>query len=510
MGAGGVSAERDRQMITPTLTQHLERVAAGRRSPLRCRIPADLETPVSAFLKLKPRGAVFLLESVERGIQVGRYSFIGVAPYARLWLQREAITLERNGERVSRPVDPGDPFAAVRAELEDPTIGPPGDPQSLTPHPGPFAAAVGYIAYDMARYFDRVPLPSDDGFDLPDYHFLFPGTLVAFDHVKTEIEILTLPPAGDPRSAYEAARAQVHSLLEALRAPLTPPGAPLAGSPGTAPVFQMTSAAFQEKVRRAKEHILAGNAFQIVLSQRLRGETAAPPFQIYRSLRILNPSPYMFFLDFGGWQLIGSSPEALVTLNGRNATVSPIAGTRPRGATLAADEALAAELLADEKERAEHVMLVDLGRNDLGRVCQPGTVAPETLIQVERYSHVMHLVSRVRGTLRPDRDMFDLLRATFPAGTVTGAPKIRAMEILRDLEEVRRGPYAGAVGYFGRAGEMDLCITIRTILMRGREYLAQAGAGIVADSDPAREYQETLNKIGALTQAVSIAEGGLD
>jgi anthranilate synthase component I len=497
-------------MVTPSLPEHLERTAAGRRLPLRCRIPADLETPVSAYLKLEPCGAVFLLESVERGIQVGRYSFIGVAPYARVRLQRESVTVERAGAASARPVDPADPFAAVRAELQDGSIGATEDPQILDPLPGPFASAVGYIAYDMVRYFERVPLPEDDGFDLPDYHFLFPGTLVAFDHVKSEIEILALPPAGDPRTGYAAARAQITTLLEALRAPLPRARNASSGRVATPPVFQMTAESFEEKVRRAKEHILAGDALQIVLSQRLRGETSAPPFQIYRALRILNPSPYMFFLNFGDVQLVGSSPEALVTLAGRRATVSPIAGTRPRGGTLVADRALQAELLADEKERAEHVMLVDLGRNDLGRVCQAGSVAPETLLQVERYSHVMHLVSRVGGTLKPDGDMFNLLRATFPAGTVTGAPKIRAMEIIRDLEEVRRGPYAGAVGYFGRTGDMDFCITIRTILLRGGAYLAQAGAGIVADSVPAREYRETLDKIGALTEAISIAEGGLD
>jgi anthranilate synthase component 1 len=270
---------------------------------------------------------------------------------------------------------------------------------------------------------------------------------------------------------------------------------------------------FESRVGAAREHILAGDAFQIVLSQRFGAETTAEPFQIYRALRILNPSPYMYFLDFGpgpgGFQLIGSSPEVLVKLEGRTATVAPIAGTRPRGETQVEDHRLEDELLGDEKERAEHVMLVDLGRNDLGRVCDTGTVAPQSFMHIEKYSHVMHIVSTLTGRLREDLDAFDLLGACFPAGTVSGAPKIRAMEIIAQLEEDRRGPYAGAVGYFGHDGGMDMCITIRTIVMMGDRYTVQAGAGIVADSDPAREYQETLDKARALVQAVSIAEKGL-
>jgi anthranilate synthase component 1 len=262
-------------------------------------------------------------------------------------------------------------------------------------------------------------------------------------------------------------------------------------------------------VRTAREHILAGDAFQIVLSQRLRAETDTEPFQIYRALRILNPSPYMFFLDFSDFQLIGSSPEVLVKLEGRTATVAPIAGTRPRGETATHDRALADELLADEKERAEHVMLVDLGRNDLGRVCETGSVSVDSLMHIEKYSHVMHIVSAVSGRLRDGLDGFDLMRACFPAGTLTGAPKIRAMEIIADLEKTQRGPYGGAVGYFGRDGDMDMCITIRTLVMKGRDCFVQAGAGIVADSDPATEYQETLNKARALIRAVEIAEEGL-
>jgi anthranilate synthase component 1 len=275
------------------------------------------------------------------------------------------------------------------------------------------------------------------------------------------------------------------------------------------PTFNMTEEVFKKRVLTAKEHILNGDIFQVVLSQRLRGKTNSRPFQVYRALRTLNPSPYMFFLDCGEFQLIGSSPEVLVKLEGRKATLCPIAGTRPRGSTPPEDRSLEEELLSSEKERAEHTMLVDLGRNDLGRVCDVGSVVTESFMQVERYSHVMHLVSRITGTLRPNLDMYGLLRAAFPAGTVTGAPKIRAMQIISDLEEEGRGPYAGAVGYFGSQGDMDMCITIRTLIMKGNEYFLQGGAGIVADSDPAFEYQETLDKIKALTEAIAIAGKGL-
>jgi anthranilate synthase component I len=490
-------------MYTPAIDAYRRLAQEGRRTPVRRRIPADLETPVSAYLKLKAAGAVFLLESVEQGIQVGRYSFIGISAAASIRLEHERIELQRNGDRRSEPVDPADPLGPVRRELAASSTWAGDD------LPGPFGGAVGFIAYDIVRYFERTPAPRPTGLELPDYQFIFPETLAVFDHVKCEIELLALPPEDEPDRAYAAAVARIEGLLAALAAPLPPIEQHRAGARRAEPVFNMTRESFLQKVDQAKEHILAGDAFQIVLSQRLRGETDVPPFQVYRALRILNPSPYMFFLDLGDFQIVGSSPEMLVKLDGARATLCPIAGTRPRGATPPADLELERELLACEKERAEHVMLVDLGRNDLGRVCELGTVRPESLMQIEKYSHVMHIVSRITGTLRGGVDMFDLLRATFPAGTVSGAPKIRAMEIIHDLEEERRGPYAGAVGYFGRQGDMDMCITIRTLIMQGSQYFAQAGAGIVADSDPAGEYQETLSKITALTRAIAIAEGGL-
>jgi len=476
--------------------------------PERARIPADLETPVSVYLKLKGLGAAFLFESVERGIQVGRYSFIGLAPRTVISLRDHTVTVERRGPHgvsaTTAALDPDDPFAAVRKELAREV---PSDAADLPPA---YGAAVGYMGYDLVRCFERVPLPTHPGAsDLPDYRFLFPGTLAVFDHVRNEIEFLTTP-ASDDDSGRRDARRDLDQLLAALHTPL-PAAAHRPLGDGLRAVDPQLSAnldraRYESMVRKAKEHILAGDAFQIVLSQRVSGTTTAPPFRIYRALRILNPSPYLFFLDFGDAQLIGSSPEMLVRVQNGRAQVNPIAGTRPRGATATADHALEHELLADEKERAEHVMLVDLGRNDLGRVCVTGSVKVDDFMAIERYSHVMHIVSRVSGELASGRDMFDVLAATFPAGTVSGAPKIRAMEIISDLEPDRRGPYAGAVGYFGRGGDMDMCIAIRTLVMQDDRFSVQAGAGVVADSNPTREYQETMDKIRALVRAVAIAE----
>jgi len=494
-------------MLRPTLEEFVAAAGDNRVLPLRRRIPADLETPVSSFLKLRAaRNATlhprFLLESVEQGIQVGRYTFIGVSAAATLTLEGGTVTIERDGT-VEQHDAGDDPLHFIRDEIA----------RTPRPHgyelPGPFAGAVGYIGYDVARYFERLPHPDNEGLALPDYRFVIPRSIVVFDHVRSEIEIVVLPPDGPPGEAYQAAAREIDDLLDALASPLEL----RANGEGTVehsdPVSNMPRERFETIVSSAREYILAGDAFQVVVSQRFTGRSETDPFQIYRALRILNPSPYMFFLDFDTFQLIGSSPEVLVRLDGRTATLAPIAGTRPRGDTPPEDEQLAVELLSDEKERAEHVMLVDLGRNDLGRVCDTGTVHVRSLMHIERYSHVMHIVSTVAGTLRADLDGFDLLRACFPAGTVSGAPKIRAMEIVAELEAEQRGPYAGAVGYFGHGGDMDMCITIRTIVMKGDEYSVQAGAGIVADSDPAREYEETVNKARALIKAVINAEEGL-
>lgn len=498
-------------MVTPALSEFISMARGGKRAPVRRRIPADLETPVSVYLKLAPLGATFLLESVERGIQVGRYSFVGLEPRLDLGLEGDQVVRRAAGEVVRQPVDPADPLAEIRTELDRTAAQGPFD------CPGPLGAAVGYLGWDMVRYFENLEMPTDGDLDLPDYRFLFPSGLVVIDHVRSEIEVVVLPDEGEPETAYAGALERMDRAVAALQGPLPAdlaspgpqPGQKLGDGPAGSRL-ETDRETFEQNVRRAQEHILAGDAFQIVLSQRLAGRTAADPFTVYRALRILNPSPYLFFLDYGDFQIVGSSPESLVTLHGKRAGVVPIAGTRPRGADPAEDAELEAELVASEKERAEHLMLVDLGRNDLGRVCEPGSVRPDSFQQVERYSHVMHLVSRVGGELAGDKTCWDLLRSVFPAGTVSGAPKIRAMEIIGDLEGRKRGPYAGAVGYFAPGGDMDLAITIRTMLMRDGNWWAQAGAGIVADSDPAAEYEETLHKLGALTRAIVVAEKGLE
>jgi anthranilate synthase component 1 len=430
-------------------------------------LPADLLTPVGAYLRLRQElGApAFLLESVERGEQVGRYSFLAAGLPAVATLD-DAAAFAR-----SQP-GPGE-----------------GDP--------PFVGgAVGYLAYDWVAQLEPVPLPPPDPRDaaLPLMRFLLAGTVVGFDHARRTVSIT------GPRD-------EVDRLAAILAIPPTPC---LSGRlPAGETAVEISRDAYMAAVARAKEHIAAGDAFQIVPSQRVRRATRASAFAIYRALRAVNPSPYMFLLDLGDFQLVGSSPETHVRLGlDRTCELRPIAGTRPRGAERDEDDALAAELLASEKERAEHTMLVDLARNDLSRVCEPGTVRVERSMEIERYSHVMHIVSRVLGRLSDDRDAVDLLRATFPAGTVSGAPKVRAMQIISELEGRRRGAYAGAVGYLGFGGDMDTCIAIRTVVLRSRVAYLQSGGGIVADSDPALEYQEAMNKVAAIGAAIDHAETG--
>jgi len=363
----------------------------------------------------------------------------------------------------------------------------------------------------MVRFFERLPTPPPDELGLPDLHLVFADELVVFDHVQHRLLLIAnaqTPPGDRPEPALREAQGRLDALETSLRNPIPAPPRVISTNQIEASTT-FTQEAFEAAVRAAKAYIRAGDIFQVVLSQRLARPTKADPFSIYRTLRRINPSPYMFFIELEGDPptcLIGSSPEMLVRLQRRAAEVHPIAGTRPRGQDIETDQALEAELRADEKEQAEHLMLVDLARNDLGRVCEFGTVRTSELLGVERYSHVMHLVSHVEGTLRIGLDAYDLLRAAFPAGTVSGAPKVRAMEIIDELEPCRRGPYAGAVGYFGFNGNMDTCITIRTIVMRGDIAYLQAGAGIVADSDPTREYHETLHKIRALSKAIDMAE----
>jgi anthranilate synthase component 1 len=476
--------------------------ASGTFDSLSLEIPADLETPVSAFLKLRSLGANILLESVERGERVGRYSVIGVGRLLTLVIENGEcrITRKKGEDRFPVPV-PGGPLEVLRSLS---SYVPLGNISGEVPF---LAAAIGFISYDTVRFFEKLPDTSHDSLGFPDVRLDIPESLVVFDHVKRKAILATLIDSGEGVSR-EAGAERLSELSHAFLTTLPEDIDAGTRRRSAPPVSNFTKEEFENKVRRAKEYIREGDIFQVVLSQRLEGRTDASPIQIYRALRMLNPSPYMFYLDWGDSQMVGSSPEALVSLSGGTAEVRPIAGTRPRGATASEDRQLADELTRDEKESAEHVMLVDLGRNDLGRVCTFGSVKVTELMRVEYYSHVMHMVSTVTGQLNGTKDMFDLLGAVFPAGTVTGAPKIRAMEIIEELEGSKRGPYAGSVGYFDLRGTMDMCITIRTIVMKNGTYYLQGGAGIVQDSNPESEFQETLNKLKALGRAIEMAEEG--
>jgi anthranilate synthase component 1 len=472
--------------------------------PVVRELAADMDTPISIYAKLRGLGASFLLESVEGGEHMGRYSFIGTHPRALLQAWPDRIVLEEEGRWQSFDPAQGHVLDVLRANL--PTYRGP----LLEGLPRFTGGAIGYMGYDLVRNFERLPNRPPDTLGLPDAAFLLCDRLVAYDHLRHRLVVIAHRRAADSeRAARQEAEAAIDEIVARLSRPL--PGQFLAEAE-TPPAPEDLNAAFgqaayEEAVRRAKEYIMAGDIFQVVLSRRMRRRTHARPYDIYRALRRVNPSPYMFYLELpDGLRLIGSSPEVLVRVEDGVVESRPLAGTRPRGANEAEDRALEADLLADPKERAEHVMLVDLARNDLGRVCDYGTVHTPLMMGVERYSHVMHIVSDVQGRLSEGKDAFDVLAACFPAGTVSGAPKVRAMEIIDELEPEARGPYAGAVGYFGYSGNMDTCITIRTIVMRGDEVILQAGAGIVADSDPAREFHETNNKLHALSRALTLAE----
>jgi anthranilate synthase component 1 len=442
-------------------------------------LPADLLTPVGAYLRVRDLGPGFLLESVEGGQQVGRYSF-----------------LSAGCERIDLPMTGDDPFAPLRDRLAE---GAALDLAGLPPFAG---GAVGLVGYDaIPRFEPTVPLPAAQAGDLAHpASFLITPVVVAFDHVRATVQVIAQP--GHEALADDIAGRLLGPLPEGAE-----PVPPLVA--GGESVADLDMDEYVERVLIGKDHIRAGDVFQVVLSQRHRRRTPRSPVAIYRALRTVNPSPYLFLVDLGDLALIGASPETHVALSReRVAELRPIAGTRPRGADPAEDDRLAAELLEDPKERAEHLMLVDLARNDLSRVCVPGTVRPTRLLEIERYSHVMHIVSRVEGRLDPGHDAFDLLAATFPAGTVSGAPKVRAMQIISAMEPHRRGAYAGAVGYLGVDGTLDTCIALRTIQLRDGVATLQAGAGIVADSDPAEEHRECLRKIAALQRAVDLADQG--
>lgn len=523
--------------------------------PIYREIVADLETPISVFIKLAGKGPGYLLESVEGGDKVARYSFIGVEPFltievrgGRAFVRRSApadrgrsVSEGIPGTASNRPSGAGsnlsgpedfdgeNPLEVIRRILKDyRAAAVPGLPRFS-------GGVVGYLGYDLVRLVENLPAPPVDFLGFPDALLMATRIVVIFDHAthRTKVVYNCIPdevPGEDPETSYQRATAALDRAVEAIRgrAPNAAfrdhasrfptddrvPGYATRrvfphGLDRTSPIASNTSRErFEESVLRAKEYIAAGDIFQVVLSQRFQAGISAHPLDVYRVLRSINPSPYMFYLDFGDLQLAGASPEMLVRLEDGVVETRPIAGTRPRGKTPEEDLKLEIELRNDEKEKAEHVMLVDLGRNDVGRVCRFGTVEVPALMRVDRYSHVMHLVSEVRGELAPGKDALDALMACFPAGTLSGAPKVRAMQIIDELEPERRGPYGGAVGYFGFGGNMDTCITIRTVAMKDGKAFVQTGAGIVADSVPETEFHETLHKAGAMVKALQMAEEG--
>ena len=467
-------------------------------------ISADLETPISVYMKLRGEDASFLLESVEGGERIARYSFIGVHPKAQYIIRDNDIEIkDANGVRTVHYA--GDPTYFLQEEMSRYKFMPQaGVPRFI-------GGLVGYLGYEAVRFFEPTLKSGMTRHLAPDTHhrpdgiYLLADTVVAFDHARRSLSLIANVLDGDVNSANH----KLDEIESRIQSPLPP--AQTREIKASKTRSNMTQGSFEDMVRDAKEHVAAGDIFQVVLSQRFTRETNVEPFDVYRAVRRLNPSPYMFFFDFGivdnePYYLVGSSPEIFVRLEGRTASLRPIAGTRPRGADANADAALAQELLADPKECAEHVMLVDLGRNDLGRVCEYGTVKVSDFFAIEKYSHVMHIVSHVEGKLRPDLTAFDLVRAAFPAGTVSGAPKVRALEIIAELEPDARGAYAGTVGYFGFDGNMDTCLAIRTMVGRGNTFSVQAGAGIVADSNPSTEFQETVNKASAMLKAIDVAE----
>ncbi|MBN2238284.1 MAG: anthranilate synthase component I [Dehalococcoidales bacterium] len=474
-------------MYYPTLDQVKGMKGEGTVVPVYREIVADLETPVSAFLKINKGGYSFLLESVEGGERIGRYSFIGTDPYT---------VLEGDGRT--------DPLPKIATEMKKFRIA------SRSDLPKFAGGAVGYLSYETVTRFENLPTPEKDTIGVPESMFMMVDTLLIFDHVTHKIRVMShVYLKGDINHEYREAVKRIDSLIDRLNEPVQPEKQMNGNSP--APVLSSYSSNFTRNeykavVEKIKGYITAGEVIQVVPSQRLYQKTTAASFDIYRALRTINPSPYMFYYDFKDFQIIGASPEILVRVEGDTATTRPLAGTRPRGKTDKQDKDLERELKADEKERAEHIMLVDLGRNDIGRVSEPGTVVVSDLMEVERYSHVMHLVTNVEGKLKQDMTAFDALRACFPAGTVSGAPKIRAMEIIAEVEPEKRGPYAGAAGYFSFTGDMDMAISIRSMVVKDGYAYTQAGGGVVYDSNPQKEYEETLNKAGALLNAITQAE----
>ena len=491
----------------PAFEDFASRAGSAACVPVYRQLVGDNLTPVSAFSRIERQAPSFLFESVVGGEKVGRYSFLGTEPFLRFEARGRSIrVLESAPPAIERRYEADDPFAELEALVDRyKAAHVPGLPRFT-------GGAVGYAGYDAVRYTERLPnVPKDDR-GLPDLSFAFFDRMVLFDHIRKTVLVVAhahLTPGCDVKAAYDHACARVDELVERLNTPAA--DLPLRDIHAEGPVelqprSNFTREGYEDVVRRVQEYIKAGDAFQVVPSQRFELTTTAKPFNIYRVLRVVNPSPFLFYLTFEDFQLIGSSPEILVRVEEGLVTIRPLAGTRRRGKDEAEDQALAEELLADPKERAEHIMLVDLGRNDVGRVAEYDSVTLSDVMKVERYSHVMHITSNVTGKLKEGMTAFDALRAGLPAGTVSGAPKVRAMEIIDEMEPTKRGPYAGAVGYIDFTGNMDTCIALRTLVMHGDTAYVQAGGGVVYDSVPADEYQETVNKASGLLKAIEIAE----
>jgi anthranilate synthase component 1 len=490
--------------VHPPLAQLEQLAREATVIPVHKTILGDLLTPAAAFLRVaQGRRRVFLLESVEGGERLARYSFIGWDPFVILRGKAGSVVREQLGESI--PV-PGKPFEVLRAFSEEFRTAPVPD---LPPFSG---GGVGYFGYDLVRHLEKLPSRCPDDLQLDEFQVMYFSTVLAFDHLKHRIHIianvLNNRGAQTLEARYGDALLRIDQIERRLTGPISLP-APTPRSSIPEPVSNLTAAEYKASVEKAKQYIRCGDIFQVVLSHRIAMDIACDPFDVYRALRFINPSPYMFFLRLDNLYLVGASPEMLVKVRDGRVEYGPIAGTRPRGRNADEDALLAADLRADAKERAEHIMLVDLGRNDLGRVCRYGSVRVTDLMRVERYSHVMHLVSSVEGTLNRDLDCFHALEACLPAGTVSGAPKVRAMEIIEELEPCRRGIYGGAVGYVDFSGNLDTCIALRTLVIHNDTAYIQAGGGIVADSDPQREWEESLNKAQALIRAVRFAHEGL-
>lgn len=493
-------------MYYPNKKEFIRLAKKGNLIPVYREVRADFETPLSAFTKIDKGEFSYLLESVEGGERIARFSFLGSNPSLVFMSKGKKITLlQGENKKVFRTAK--DPLEEIKNIMKKFKFVP------VKGLPRFSGGLVGYMGYDNVRFFEKIPDRQKDDLNIPDCLFALTDTLLIFDHVDRKIKIVSNAHVNkDATSAYDEATRKIEAIAKNLyRYNKVPPGNSIGEKSKSKHAIKsnFTKPQFMNIVKKAKEYIKKGDIIQVVLSQRLKTTISCDPFDIYRSLRSINPSPYMFYLKFGKVKLVGSSPEIMVRCEDKKVELRPIAGTRPRGRNAKEDASLARELLKDPKERAEHIMLVDLGRNDVGRVCRFDTVKVSEFMVVEKYSHVMHIVSDVSGELKKGSDVYDVVRASFPAGTVAGAPKIRAMEIIDELENVKRNTYAGSVGYFSFSGNLDTCITIRTILVKGKTAYIQAGAGIVADSKPDKEYKETLNKSKAMLKAIEEAEKGL-